>query len=73
MRRLIEAGVGSKVYSCTLRSFGPLTQKKLSERGYIEVCHQPGEKFKDDEISLTAKGLADWKSLEAHWRKYVTL
>jgi hypothetical protein len=45
MERLLELGVGVKIHSCTIRSFGPHTQAKLLERGYVEVEHQPGEKF----------------------------
>ena len=73
MERLIELGVGVKTHSCTIRSFGPHTQNKLLERGYVEVAHQPGGKFKDDEISLTKKGLSDWRALEKHRGKYWSL
>jgi hypothetical protein len=73
MERLLELGVGVKIHSCTIRSFGPHTQAKLLERGYVAVEHLPGEKFGDDEISLTKKGLADWNALRRHRDKYPSL
>ncbi|MCK8779121.1 hypothetical protein M0654_03890 [Rhizobium sp. NTR19] len=73
MERLIDLGVGVRTYSCTIRSFGPHTQSKLLERGYVEVTNSIGDKFKDDEISLTRKGLADFKALERHRSKYPSL
>lgn len=73
MERLVELGVGRKIHSCTIRSFGPHTQAKLLDRGYLDVTHQPGDKFKDDEISLTNKGLSDWNALKRHRSKYFSL
>jgi hypothetical protein len=73
MVRLVELGIGVRCSSGGIRSFGPHTQKKLLDRGYIDVFHEPGEKFADDEISLTKKGMADWKALRKHRDKYPCL
>ncbi|SCX00786.1 hypothetical protein DSM25558_0177 [Agrobacterium sp. DSM 25558] len=73
MERLIALGVGNNVHSYGHRNFGPSTQQKLLDRGYVEVTHQPDGKFTDDEICLTKKGLADWKALEKHRSKYWSL
>lgn len=69
MIKLIELGVGEKLHLAGTRGFGPGTQRKLSDRGYIEIIHQPGGKFQDDEVSLTKKGLTDWKAQKAYIAK----
>ncbi|WP_313522226.1 hypothetical protein [Shinella sp.] len=66
MELLSKLGVGEKVHCGTIRSFGPSTQKKLEERGYIEVASAPEQPFRDREISLTHAGLADWRALERY-------
>ena len=73
MELLISHGVGVFVHSCTIGSFGPHTQAKLVGRGYAEVKHQEGNKFKDDQISLTKQGLKDWKAMKDYHSKYVCL
>ncbi|MGO7979539.1 hypothetical protein ACC691_16685 [Rhizobium johnstonii] len=73
MARLVELGTGARLPSGGIRSFGPVTQKKLLDRGYIEVFHQSGEKFADDEICLTRKGNADWNALRKHRACYPAL
>ena len=70
MERLVEYGVGGKIPSCAIRSFGPRTRQKLLDRGYIEVVSDTGANFKDEQISLTKKGLADWKAMQHHRSKY---
>lgn len=70
MERLADLGVGHKIHSCTIRSFGPHTQAKLVDRGYVVVIHQSGKKFKDDEISITKKGLSDWEALKRYQGKH---
>lgn len=73
MGRLAGLGVGARLPSGGIRSFGPHTQKKLVDRGYIEVFHQHGKKFADDELCLTQKGMADWKALRKHRDQYPCL
>ncbi|MCC2612640.1 hypothetical protein [Neorhizobium petrolearium] len=73
MERLVALGVGNRVHSSGHRNFGPSTQNKLLDRGYVEVTHQPGNKFNDDEICLTKKGMADWKALKDFRSKYWSL
>lgn len=70
MERLVEAGIGVSIHSCSVRSFGPHSQKKLLERGYIKVS--PGQigKYNDDDISLTKQGWTDWQAQKRHIKKY---
>lgn len=68
MKRLVELGVGRKLHPSEVRGFGPHTQKKLADRGYLEIIH--GLSGQDDEVSITKKGMADWKAQEAHDEKY---
>lgn len=70
MELLSELGAGEKVHCSTIRSFGPSTQKKLEDRGYIEVASAAGQPFKDREISLTPAGLADWRALERYRNRH---
>lgn len=70
MERLVEAGVGVKIDACSVRSFGPHSQQKLLERGYIEVFSGEKAKYNDDEISLTKRGLDDWNAQRRHTDKY---
>lgn len=70
MELLNKFGVGEKVPCGTIRSFGPSTQKKLEDRGYIELAAATGQPFKDREISLTPAGLADWRALERYKNRY---
>jgi hypothetical protein len=73
MSQLENLGVGVRLPSGGIRSFGPHTQKKLQDRGYIEVFHQPGRKFVDDEICLTKKGMADLRARDQHRKRYPRL
>lgn len=70
MERLVECGVGMKIHSCTIRSFGPRSRQKLLDRGYIEVVSDAEADFKNEQISLTKKGLSDWKAMQRHRSKY---
>lgn len=67
MKRLVKLGVGRKLHPAEVRGFGPHTQKKLADRGYLEIHAIAGQ---DDEVSLTKKGMADWKAQEDHDEKY---
>ena len=73
MERLVAAGIGVMVNSCSIRSFGPHSQQKLLERGYIEVS--PGQigKYNDDDISLTKQGWSDWQAQLRHIKRYPSL
>lgn len=73
MKYLAALGAGVTVQSSLIRGFGPHTQNKLNERGYVEIHHRKGQKFGDDEVSLTEKGLADWNALQGHRSKYFYL
>lgn len=73
MELLVNLGVGGRVHSCTIRGFGPHTQKKLQDRGYIDVLPSSEHKFNDQEINLTQLGLRDWKALKRHRDKYPCL
>ncbi|PDV89959.1 hypothetical protein CO652_00630 [Rhizobium sp. H4] len=73
MARLVELGTGARLHSGGIRSFGPVTQKKLFDRGYIEVFHQPGNSFADDEICITKKGMAAMQAQEMHRTRYPRL
>ena len=73
MERLSELRVGAKVHMCTLRGIAPSTQKKLLAPGYITVHHGKRGKLIDDEISLTRRGLGDWKALMHNRSKYWSL
>jgi hypothetical protein len=73
MERLVALGVGHRIHSYGHRNFGPATQQKLHERGYVEVTHNKGTKFNDDEICLTEKGHGEWTALQRHRRKYPSL
>ncbi len=70
MERLVECGVGAKINCCTIRTFGPRSRQKLLDRGYIEVVSDAGCNFKDEQISLTKKGLDDWKAMQRHRSKH---
>ncbi|CCM74531.1 hypothetical protein [Rhizobium mesoamericanum] len=70
MIKLVELGVGQRLHPAGTRGFGPGSQKKLADRGYIEIIHGPGQKASDGEVSLTQTGLADWKAQKAYVKKY---
>jgi len=70
MIKLLELGVGGRLHPAGTRGFGPLTQKKLADRGYIEIIHEPGQRSSDDKVCLTRKGLDDWKAQKAYVAKY---
>ncbi|WP_141682847.1 hypothetical protein [Agrobacterium tumefaciens] len=73
MERLVAAGIGVMINSCSIRLFGPHSQQKLLERGYIEVS--PGQigKYNNDDISLTKKGWSDWQAQQRHIERYPSL
>jgi len=73
MELLVNLDEGKKVHSCTIRGFGPHTQKKLQDRGYIDVFPSLEHKFNDQEITLTKAGRRDWKALKRHKDKYPCL
>lgn len=73
MERLVAAGIGVMINSCSIRSFGPHSQQKLLERGYIDVSPGKIGKYNDDDISLTKRGWSDWQAQQRHIKKYPSL
>ncbi len=73
MIQLAKLGVGERLHPAGTRGFGSGTQKKLADRGYIEIIHEPGQKASDDEVCLTKKGLDDWQAQKAYVNKYPSL
>lgn len=56
-----------------LKNFGPHTQKKLQNRGYIKVSKTIDRAGNPDEIWLTKSGLKAMQALSAHRSKYLVL
>lgn len=61
------------INSCSIRSFGPHSQQKLLERGYIDVSLGKIGRYNDDDISLTKNGWSDWQAQQRHIKRYPSL
>ncbi|MEX2741066.1 hypothetical protein AB3480_06415 [Rhizobium mongolense] len=73
MLQLSRYPIGQKVHWRTLANFGPATQKKLEDRGYIDVSYEAEKPDVLNEVWLTKSGMKAWNSLRSYYDKYPSL
>ncbi|MBM3091632.1 hypothetical protein GFB56_12495 [Ensifer sp. T173] len=73
MDYLMTVGPDKAIDWYTLKNFGRHTQRKLQERGYIDVSAETDRQGNPDQVWLTKAGQKAMRALDAHRTKYPVL